>query len=702
MVRHLVTRLYGGSWLLALWLLLTAVLVLEWEPSGARLEVGTVSPQDIRTPERVTYRSEVRTLRELERVASAVRPIYFPPDRSQAIRQSSIALAIATYLDAVRADPYADAESKAAYIAALQPVHFDTEITQLILALSEEQWRVVVSETQRVVDVQMRGEIKEADLPIVLRNLPNQLSVSLTKEQEQVVTAWAGGLVLPNTFLDSERTEQARTTAREAVASTEITLAKGQIIVREGDIITPEQVEALHTLGLQQPARPIGKILSTTVFLLFMVLVLALYINRVYPEHWDNPRTMGLILMLLVGFALGARLLMPDHKFMTYLLPTSTAAMLLGVLLGVDIAIVVTIVLSLIVGFITDSIEMISYTFISGIIAALVLWRVERLGVFVWTGLLVGLTNMGIMLAFALQDVPYNWMDIAAKGGMALLNGALSASLALIGFYVLSNFLGITTFLQLLELAHPNHPLFRELQMKAPGTYHHTIIVSNLAERAAETIGADMLLVRVGAYYHDVGKSLNPHYFIENQTDGVNFHDALDDPYESAEIILGHVSEGLRLAHRHKLPRRIRDFIAQHHGTTCVTWFYHKACEQSGETKIDSAPFRYPGPKPQSRETAILMLADTVEATSRAIKPAGAVEVDELIRKIIVTKLGDGQLDECSLSLRDLDKIRQAFLDVLQGIYHPRLVYPEERKENRSLVAPVPAALTSEAPAPQP
>jgi cyclic-di-AMP phosphodiesterase PgpH len=243
-----------------------------------------------------------------------------------------------------------------------------------------------------------------------------------------------------------------------------------------------------------------------------------------------------------------------------------------------------------------------------------------------------------------------------------------------------------------MELARPTHPLFRELLLTAPGTYHHSIIVGNLAESAAEAVGADPMLVRVGAYYHDVGKTKNPHFFIENQTDGINPHDALNDPYKSAEIIITHVTEGVRLAQRHKLPRKIIDFIQEHHGTTTVGWFHRKAIEQEGAENVDAAAFRYPGPKPQSREMAILMLADTVEATARAVKPAGASEIDQLIRKAIVTKLGEGQFDEADLSLRDIEKIRRAFLNILQGIYHPRIAYPEGQKLPQALsAASVPA-----------
>lgn len=678
-------RLYDGAWPVLLWALLVVALLFDLQPESPRLAAGTVSPQSIRAAERVTYQSALRTEREREQAASNVERIFLPPDRSLAVQQTSTAQAVASFLDAVRSDPYASDEARTDSVAALQPVTFDADLVRSILAMPDEEWTEVVAETQRLVDLFMRGEITEARLPDIQRNLSNQIGMGLSDEQAVVVNAWAGGLITPNAFLDEERTEQARQAAREAIAPVEVTYEAGQIVVREGEIVTPEAVEALQVLGLQQPVRPRGEQLGTALFLLLLVPALTLYIRRAHPEHWANPRAMTLLVVLIAALSVGARVIMPSHVLLSYLLPTSAAAMLLGVLLGVDVAVLVTVALALVVGFITNSIEMVTYTFVGGVVSALALWRVERLGTFVWTGVVVGLMNLGVVLAFALRGEPFVWFDVAAKGSMAFLNGATSASLALAGFYVLGNLLGTTTFLQLMELARPTHPLFRELLLNAPGTYHHSIIVGNLAESAAEAVGADPLLVRVGAYYHDIGKTKTPHYFIENQTDGINPHDALDDPYRSAAIIIEHVPEGVRLAQRHKLPRRIVDFIREHHGTTTVSWFHHKATEREGAENVDTARFRYPGPKPQSREMAILMLADTVEATARAVKPAGANEIDQLIRKTIVTKLSEGQFDEADVSLRDIEKIRRAFLNILQGIYHPRIAYPEAQRAPQAL-----------------
>jgi hypothetical protein len=232
-----------------------------------------------------------------------------------------------------------------------------------------------------------------------------------------------------------------------------------------------------------------------------------------------------------------------------------------------------------------------------------------------------------------------------------------------------------------MELSRPTHPLYRQLLLKAPGTYHHTILVSNMVEEAANRIGADELLARVGSYYHDIGKTVRPYFFTENRVGDVNPHERLD-PYTSARIIISHVSDGLELAEKYRIPSPIRAFIPEHHGTGLVLAFYRMAVQAAGDDSdsVDEQDFRYSGPKPQSRETAILMLADSSEARVRSAEPSTEEEMDRILRDTIKAKLDAGQLDECELTLRNLEQIREAFLDVLQGVFHPRVKYPDPVK----------------------
>ncbi len=670
--------------MILLWAFLFLVLALEVR-AGPRLEPGMVSRDSLRAPERLTYTSILRTDRARDRAAGEVNDIFSPPDRSLAVQQVSNVEAIARFIDAVRADAYATESQKERYLSEIQLIQFAPDQIDSILTLPDPRWQLVVDETVRLVDRKMRGEIREGTMNIVLSGLPQDVDLELADEESELVLAWASSLIIPNTYLDTERTEQARNERRSAVAPVEQTYEAEQIIIREGEIVTPEQVEALQQFGLYQPQRAATEYIGIGIFALLLALTLTAYMVKEHHEFFTNFRIMGWLLVTLVGLAVGIRWVMTEHPLLAYLLPTATTGMLLGVLLGVDVAVVVTVVIAMLVGFVTNSLELIVYTLIGGVIASLSLKRVERLGVFVWTGFLVGVANVAVIVTFALSRGIGDWYDLASAAGVGMINGAASASLALGGFYVLSNLVGITTFIQLMDLSRPNHPLFRELLLNAPGTYHHSIVVSNLSEAAAEAIGADMLLVRVGAYYHDVGKIKNPHFFVENQTEGVNAHDTLNDPYKSAEIIVGHVKEGVALAKKHRVPGRIQDFIRQHHGTTTVAFFLAKAIERDGAALVDESRFHYTGPKPQWRETAILMLADSVEAVTRAKKPTSIDSIDKIVRDIITERLTDGQLDECTLTLLDLNTIREAFVKVLQGIYHPRIAYPDKVK-----AAPIP------------
>jgi putative nucleotidyltransferase with HDIG domain len=336
------------------------------------------------------------------------------------------------------------------------------------------------------------------------------------------------------------------------------------------------------------------------------------------------------------------------------------------------------------------SLEIATYITAGGLVAILTLNRAEHLNTFFWAGLYVTLANLLVLFTFRLPEGGLDPVGLVQLLGAAIINGVLSASLTLIGLFLMGNMFDVTTSVQLLELARPTHPLLNDLLHKAPGTYHHTLMVSNLAEQAAERIGANSLLTRIGAYYHDVGKTVRPYMFVENQIEGANVHDQFE-PRTSAEIIISHVTEGVKLAKKYHLPSRVRAFIPEHHGTMRVSFLYQKAVAQSanGATGVDESAFRYPGPRPQSKETALLMLADGCEAAVRANRPESPDQLDEIIRKVIADRIAWNQLDECPLTLAELEKVRASFVATLQGVYHPRLRYPEPDEKAK---AALPAA----------
>jgi len=302
----------------------------------------------------------------------------------------------------------------------------------------------------------------------------------------------------------------------------------------------------------------------------------------------------------------------------------------------------------------------------------------------------VGAANVASVLAVGLLE-QVNWYpELVTNAAYGLTNGVL---VGIIGFGTLrySELLfDLVTPIKLLELSNPSRPLLRRLQVEAPGTYHHTIMVANLAEAAAEAIGADSLLVRVGTYYHDIGKIRRPIFFVENQSGVENPHEKMA-PSLSALTLAAHVRDGLDLAKEYRLPQAIADFIPQHHGTSLMTYFYHQALERGDQHQVleraDAAAeetFRYEGPKPQTRETAIVMLADSAEGAVRAINRPTPDRIEQVVRRIIREKLDDGQLDESDLMFRDLDLIAQTFTRMLASMFHPRIEYPDLERDLRS------------------
>ncbi len=663
---------------LAFVLVVSSILIFEFMPVGRIiLDEGDVSDSDIRAPREITYASQTLTEEAKDRAAAAVKDTYDPPDARVARQQVTKARQILDYVDSVRQDSYARPEQQGQWIEAIPDLSLPTAIIDQILSLSEENWQAVQAETVSVVDEAMSEEIRESQLDQARRTVSTLVDLDLSEVQAGIVSELARDLIKPNSFYNAEKTDEAKQLARESVTPVSRTIAEGEIILREGDIVTPLDVEALSALGLRQAEIEWQGVVGTIIFVLLITIVLGLYLVRFRPEYWVRWPHMLLLLFLLVLFILTGKLMVSDQTTLSYLLPTAALSMLLTVLLGPQLAITATVLFSMIVGFMAGgSLEPATYALVGGLIASLSLSRVEKLNAFFWAGVYVALANLAVVLVFRLPKQDYDAVRLLTLAGLSLINGGLSASLTLAGFYLLGTLFDITTSLQLMELARPTHPLLRELLLKAPGTYHHSILVSNMAEEAAGRIGADALLARVGAYYHDIGKTTRPYFFVDNQMGGVNVHERLDS-HTSAQIIISHVQDGLDLAKKYHLPHKVRDFIAQHHGTSLATYFYRQALESEGD-QVNEEDFRYPGPKPQSKEIAIVMLADNCEAAVRAERPDSLEGIEELVRKIIGSKVLDRQLDECDLTLRDLDQVRAAFADILQGVFHPRIKYPEE------------------------
>jgi putative nucleotidyltransferase with HDIG domain len=416
-----------------------------------------------------------------------------------------------------------------------------------------------------------------------------------------------------------------------------------------------------------------------------LMLFLSFYLVSLAQTVAARPRYLLLVLLVLLLTVLAARVTVPGWSGWAYAFPLAAAAMTIAALLDVQLGLVIGLILAFLVGAVVGESFSLSLIYAAGAaIGALGMRRVNRLSRFGFVGLAVGLASLPLIGAFTFMADPQlqSLGHLIALCLVGLVGGELSAVMALSLYSFLGPIFGITTILQLFDSSRPNHPLLHRLLLEAPGTYHHSIVMAAMAERAAQDIGADSLLARVGGFYHDIGKIVHPQVYVENQFNGRNVHDQLT-PISSAKLIRAHVSQGLRLAAKHRLPARVRDCIAEHHGSLRMEFFYDKACrlaEQQGQEPPSELAFRYRGPKPRSKETAILMLADAVEPMVRSGQAGHTPEeMDIAIRQVIQDRLADGQFTDCGLTTQELDTIRSAFLSILRGMFHQRIIYPELR-----------------------
>ncbi len=664
---------------LALVIVLGALFWWDFPPKQYSLRAGQVSLFRVSAPRAVTFDSSSKSKDAQAKAAAAIADVYDAPDLQIGRAQIGRAQAVLNYLDALRHDPYATFEQKQQTLAQIPELNIPSAVLSQTVAFDDARWSLLTREVLTALEQTLRTEIRPEQVADARRVLPRFVSRELSTDETMLAGELAQGFVVANSLPNPQRTAALRDEARRSVAAVRVTIRQDETIIREGEVITPLEIEALDALGLLETQRDIREVGGLWLFAALLAALIAIHFSTQPARSWTQWRRILLLLVLVAVSVLATKLMVPQHMLQPYLLPLPAVAMILALVFGAPSAILITVCLSLIIAINagdTRNLELLVYMFVGSVVAALSVQRIERINSFARAGVLIALTQMFAILMFVLlAQQPPQPVELLARFAAAIVNATISVSLALATYSLTAHYLGIITPLQLLDLSRPTHPLLRQLLLKAPGTYHHTLLLANMAERAAEAIGADALLARVAAYYHDIGKTMQPYFFIENQTDHHNPHDDLHDPFESARIVINHVYDGMALAQKHRLPHQIADVIPQHHGTMLVAYFYHQAKEQAtGE--VDDKFFRYPGPRPQSAEAAIIMLADGTEATVRATRPATVEELDGVIQRIFRDRLLSGELDESALHLRDLDQIRKAFLEILQGQFHPRIVYP--------------------------
>ena len=680
---------------------LLMIALFAWQiPLGSRVQLqeGSVAPYTVVAPKRITYDSQVLTEEARERAALSVPEQYDVAEGRIRRRQVSRAKEILEYMEIVRRDPYLTEDVRIDYLLAIDDFDLPPEIARKVIELTDAEWAEVVDDVPIVLDLVMRDEIRDTTLAAARRKVPALVDADINEDLGQVTIELTRALIRPNAVINPDRTEELRNAARDNVALQTVTIEADEAIIRGGDIADARDVEALIHIGLLQSEWDWWTVVRAALFTALILTLTGAALYRLRPQTLGNVQEMAILVVTASIWLLGAKFMIIPHDWLPFLYPLAALSMLIAVLIDLRVGMVLTIAFMFIVQYMDNNALIMVYAGTGALLGALVLGRAERLVAFVWAGIVIALSNLFSMGAFRAPFSDYNTSNLVQLHLIMLLNGGLSASVALIGYFVLGNLFGITTSLQLTELSRPTHPLLRQLLLKSPGTYHHTIVVSNLAERAAAAIGADAFLSRVGAYYHDIGKTVRPYFFTENIADGTSPHDKLD-PDTSAQIIISHVKEGLDLADKYHLPPRIRDFIREHHGRSLVKYFYIQAQQQADEeTVVNADDFRYAGPSPRSKETAIMLLADTCEAAVRSIRPGSRAELKDLIDRLIDERIAEGELDDSNLTFKEVQTIKEVFMRVLEGVHHPRISYPEpvqKQAEGAEDDAPAPTTGTA-------
>jgi cyclic-di-AMP phosphodiesterase PgpH len=670
---------------------LVFILTVHLLPSRYEFREGDVSSQNIRAPEQVRYVSAIETRVERERAASAVQDVFtFDPSIApqQRTRLSNAIQRITTG----RSDPGMPPDSMRSAVQQALEVELSAEQVSLLLNMSEERWQVFSNTLPRVLFEVLSERVTAERLRDLKAELPVRLSSIGWEAERALAVDLIHKMARPNYSPNPAETARLKKEAQDAVAPITKSLERGEIILREGDVVRATDLERLEALGLRNPAVDWQAIVSSSLLVLLVLSLLIGYVVTFEPELLLHERRLLLIVVVMLATVLAAKLVLPGRPYWSYIFPIAAVAMLLATLLEARLALLIAVLLGFMVAVVSsNSLEVALIGLVGAVLGTIGVRHSERLHSYFVAGGMVAVGTFAVILAFRLIAKEDNWATFALMAGLSVVNGLLAASLAVGTFSLLGRLFGITTNIQLLELSDPTQPLLRRLLNEAPGTYHHSIMVGNLAERAAERIGADPLLVRVGSYYHDIGKLARPYFFAENQFDGNNIHDSLD-PRTSARIVSSHVRDGLELAERHKLPPRIREFISQHHGKRLVSFFYNQAARDGGG-EVDASEYSYPGPRPASKEAGIVMLADSVEAVVRSVRDRSSESIGALVHKVVSERMAEGELHDSDLTIRDLEEIKAAFTTILMGMYHPRIEYPTSSAPDAPAEAAEPVAM---------
>lgn len=685
---HLSLAAAGGFAVVLAALLLVALFPIF--PRQFDIHVNDTSSRTLRSPRTVSFESAYLANQRREEAANAVpESVAFDPKiRDAKIEQFDRLVGQVTQ---IRNAP-ADAARKHDELVAAQ---VSPRSADVLIAMPADRWQAVIAEGRRLLNLQLGVSLDEGGALAAKDNIDSSVAPSFSADEALLAAEFVRPLLVPTLVADSAKTEQARQAARQSVAPIHIELQRNELIVNADSVVDEVAIEKLRAAGLLSHRVEVRNVAAIALLALVASALVGGYLYVMQPRAISSARHLAALALITALPLLVGKLYLPfhlpdtDRHFLAFLLPIAAGPILVAALLETDVAIVTAVVIGVLLAFVsvflpdvsltasiggTDTMRVLLVYGLAPIAGIYCVHRADRLSRYLTAGLAVFAASYALLLSTWFIDGERHTLDTGWMALSAGLGGVSAGLIAAGAFVTVGVLFGVTTRVQLMELGQLNARLLRRLQDQAPGTFHHSVIVGNLAERAADLIGADQLLTRVGCYYHDIGKIMQPAMYIENQLGGDNPHEQLSSE-ESAARIRRHVEDGLDLARRERLPPRVQAFIPEHHGTRLVTYFYRKAAEDN--PAVDLEAFQYPGPRPQSRETAIVMLADSTEALVRSSEDRSPEQIERMVDDVIAERMAEGQLDDSDLTLRDLRAIATSFKATMRAVYHPRVQYPE-------------------------
>lgn len=667
--RHVITFLI--SFICIYLILFTAVMTKKYD-----LKEGSVASENIKAP--IEIKDEAETKTKIQQASDSVSRQY---TKDTDVKNSVVSnINEFFYKISELNDTISNVNEKLSKLKSQSSITLSDSDYTTLLKLNKndlENLRAVLTSTMSEI---YNGDIME-DNSKDISNAQEEISVkinssTLSKNLKDLGITIGYSQIKPNLFYDEKKTEELKNETMSKVSP--VMIKKDQIVVKEGEIVTKHDIEILSDLGVLNTNNSLNlyKYLSLG-FLILIVMCLEWY--YVYKENTEMFRDCSKLVMISMLTCLELILARTLSIISPYLIPLALAPMLIALLTedrkSLILNIMNCILISVAVNF---DIQITIFALVNAVLGTIILRKMQQRNDIIYSSLYMGIIN--ILISFSMGFLmSSDIVEISKRAGFVFLGSVISGILTIGCLPLFESTFDIVTTIKLLELSNPNNPLLKRLLMEAPGTYHHSVMVANLAEVASEAVGANPVLARVSSYYHDVGKLKRPYFFKENQLGNDNPHNKIT-PHLSTLIIISHVKDGVELAKEYKIPKIISDIIQQHHGTTLVKYFYVTMKNSSEKPdEVNKEDFMYPGPIPMSKEAGVVMLADSVEASVRSIPEPTNGKIEEMVNNIIKDRLNEGQLDNCDLTLKDIDKIRKSFLKVLSGIYHKRIEYPVDK-----------------------